>query len=203
MDWITMKREKELGCRWNVLILTSRRRCEFDVGVSTLIRRCHYNIHDILWDELTIQCLDKAAIILWTWRGSVNLLKTHQIWRRYFNYAGMLAIQHSYYIVSWTNTPTLRQHWSNAVILTLWHQGHWNVVYWLHEVMTLLQRCHNVVFFLGRCNGSPPRGGSKDVAPRNYHCWKSSIQEIFLCYLQSFFSKAWTWKFNCIQFSRI
>ena len=84
MDWITMKRKKELGFRCNLPILTSRRRCEFDVGVSTLIRRCHYNIHDILWDELTIQCLDKAAIILWTWRGSVNLLKTYQIWRPLF-----------------------------------------------------------------------------------------------------------------------
>ena len=39
--------------RWcNVVVPTSRRRCEFDIAVLTLHRRYHYKIHDILCGEL-------------------------------------------------------------------------------------------------------------------------------------------------------
>ena len=36
---------------------------------------------------------------------------------------------------------TLEQRWN----FDLWHQRHYNVVYWLYNVVTLPQRCHNVV----------------------------------------------------------
>ena len=36
--------------RWyNIVIPTSRRRCEFNIVVSTLYQVCHYNIHDMIW----------------------------------------------------------------------------------------------------------------------------------------------------------
>ena len=40
-------------CWCNIVIPPSIGRCEFDVAVSTLSRRCHYKIHDILWGEFT------------------------------------------------------------------------------------------------------------------------------------------------------
>ena len=41
-------------CR-NVVIPSSRRRYEFEVTVTTLYRRCHFNIHNMLWGDFFVQ----------------------------------------------------------------------------------------------------------------------------------------------------
>lgn len=43
---------------------------------------------------------------------------------------------------------TLRQHWSNSVILTLCHQRSCEVVCWLCDVVSFPQRCHSIVCLL-------------------------------------------------------
>ena len=64
---------------WIVYILhflTLRRRCEFAVAVTTLYRRYHYGIHDMLHSEFTNQCWGNAGRKLWIWRCSIDLGKT-------------------------------------------------------------------------------------------------------------------------------
>ena len=57
--------------------LTLRRRCEFAVAVTTLYRRYHYDIHDMLQSEFTIQCWGNAGRKLWIWRRSIDVGKTN------------------------------------------------------------------------------------------------------------------------------
>lgn len=70
------------------------------------------------------------------------------MWRCGLCVVTTLPIQHSSYKVRWTYYPKLRQRWGNIVILILWHQRRCKIVYWLYDVSTLPQRCHNVVCWL-------------------------------------------------------
>ena len=41
-----------------------RRRCEFDIFITTVCRRCHYNIHNILRGKFIIQHRDNIDATL-------------------------------------------------------------------------------------------------------------------------------------------
>ena len=62
--------------RCNVLISTSRRSYEFNVAVIMLYRRCHYNIHDMLWGEFIIQIWGIVSTTLEIWRLRIDIVKT-------------------------------------------------------------------------------------------------------------------------------
>ena len=80
--------------RCYVLISTSRRSYEFNVAVTMLYRRCHYNIHDILWGELIIQIWGIVSTMLGVWRLRIDVVKTLWTWRRNFNVELTLSIVH-------------------------------------------------------------------------------------------------------------
>ena len=85
----------ELTEGWcNVVISMWRIRFQFGVAVWALYRCYHYNIRDVLWDELTIQRWGDVATVLKIWRHSVIFTKTSLIWRHYLKVAATLSIQH-------------------------------------------------------------------------------------------------------------
>ena len=85
----------KLTQRWcNVVIPTSRRRCEFDIAVTTLYRRCYCNSRDMMWGEFTIQRWGNISTTLWIWRHSIDVGKTLWIWRCNFNVVATLSTEH-------------------------------------------------------------------------------------------------------------
>ena len=118
--------------------LTLRRRCEFAVAVTTLYRRYHYDIHDMLQSEFTIQCWGNAGRKLWIWRRSIDVGKTNVAistlqQRCQYNFKVHCKLIFYY--------PMLKQYQSNSIILTLWHKLRCNVAYWLYDAVTLSQSC--------------------------------------------------------------
>ena len=130
--------------RWcSVVILTSRRRCGLEVMVSTLYRCCHYNIHDILWGELTSQLWDNVSTRLQIWRRSIDFLKTLWIWRYDINVTATFSIQHPYCELNLLSNveATLEERWNFDVVASVLLQRCVLVVQCYDLTTTLSQRC--------------------------------------------------------------
>ena len=65
--------------------------CNVIITLSTL----PLQLHDMLWDEFTIQQWSNVVTTLWICRHSINVVKTLWIWRHIFSAATEFPIQHS------------------------------------------------------------------------------------------------------------
>ena len=136
----------KLTQRWyNIVIPTSRRRSEFDVGLSVLYRYWHFNTRDMLWYEFTIQRSDNLGRKLWVWRRIV--LST--LSKRFELYVIISTLQQR------CSTPSVEliiKRWGRVrAALWFWYCGI-NVAITLcilHDVANLPQSCHKVVCLLG------------------------------------------------------
>ena len=91
-------------CWCNVLVLASRRHCEFCIVVTTLYQRCHYNINDMSSraEGALIHHCDFDVIVLTLWRCcefDVNILTLQQ------------RFQYNIHITPWIKLTTKR--WGN------------------------------------------------------------------------------------------
>ena len=63
----------------NVVILTLRHW----VAITKMYRHCHYNIHDMLWGEFTIQRCGNVGKTFWIWRRSTDVMRTLHLCRNF------------------------------------------------------------------------------------------------------------------------
>lgn len=137
----------------DIVLATLRRRSEFDAVVATLYWRCHYSIHDMLCGECTMQRWANVTTTLRIWRRSIDVVKI--LWIMTLQFQRNNKVVNTVFIVHresnlLSNVESDLEKRCNFDVATLMSlQIYWKVVYWLCDVVTLPQCCHNVVCLLG------------------------------------------------------